>query len=37
MRVELQPAIRRANVRLASILGLIALGFFVLFFCAGWL
>ena len=31
MRHEQDPTVRKANVRLASILGLIAFGFFALF------
>ena len=31
MKTQLDPALRRANIRLASILGLVALGLYVLF------
>ena len=35
MKAQVDPTIRRANVRLASILGLIALGFFALILYMG--
>ena len=35
MKTQLDPAVRRANIRLASILGLIAFGFFALFLSMG--
>ena len=31
MKTQLDPALRRANIRLASILVLVAVGFFALF------
>ena len=35
MKTQLDPAIRRANIRLASVLGLIAFGFYALFLYVG--
>ena len=35
MRSTVDPLLRKANVRLAGILGLISIGFFVLFLLVG--